>query len=257
MILEFQKYHGNGNDFILVDNRDGRYQLSLDQIRKICHRRFGIGSDGIIFIEKESDVDYHMNFYNPDGSQSFCGNGSRCALDFANKLGIINNEARFLAIDGIHEAQINGDEMRIHMSDVSNVEIAEDHIYLNTGSPHYINFVENIGKINVVSEGQAIRYNERFKEVGTNVNFVQLFEDHIESRVYERGVENETYSSGTGSTAQALASFIRKPDLGRDIAVKTRGGVINISFELTGSDSFTKIWLKGKVEHVFSGRIEL
>lgn len=254
--MTFFKYHGNGNDFIVADNRDKKIQLSEDKIRKICHRRFGIGSDGIILIEDMDGFDYKMVFYNPDGSQSFCGNGSRCALHYASELGIINTNTRFHAIDGIHEGRISGEKMEIHMLDVQEVEIGPDYYYLNTGSPHYVQMVKNIDEIDVYSEGMKIRYNERFKKLGTNVNFLEISGKSIRSRIYERGVENETYSSGTGTTAVALSAFLSNGELGTDIQVETKGGLINVQFKKDG-DRFTDIWLSGKVEQVFEGEVDL
>jgi diaminopimelate epimerase len=257
VLLKFTKYHGHGNDFILVDNMEGTISLSAKQIQFLCHRHFGIGSDGIILLEYHPNHDYHMVFYNPDASQSFCGNGSRCALDFANELGLIADNSIFLAIDGTHQGIIDGDLMCIHMNDVSGIENGDDYYYLNTGSPHYVKLVENVKDIDVLTEGRSIRYSERFREVGTNVNFLQLSQGIASSRVYERGVENETYSSGTGTTAQAISAYLHDNSLGQNIHVETKGGRLNVSFEDVDKDHFTNIWLKGKVHRVFTGEVRL
>jgi len=255
--IDFYKYHGHGNDFILFDNRAGRINFTTDQIRKLCHRRFGIGSDGIILIENHEECDYEMVFYNPDGSQSFCGNGSRCALHLAKELSIINREARFLAIDGFHDGIIDENGSSIRMNDVQEIEIGDNYYYLNTGSPHYVKFIPSLENIDVIAEGIKIRYNDRFKEVGTNVNFVELGEGKVKSRVYERGVENETYSSGTGTTAVAISSFLQQNSLGEKIAVETKGGTINVTFKFVGNNRFTDIWLIGRTSSVYTGRIQL
>ena len=257
MKIQFHKYHGCGNDFILIDNRALGLSLSSDQIKKLCHRRFGIGSDGVILIQNESGFDYHMLFYNPDGSQSFCGNGSRCALHFSQILGIIEKKADFTAIDGSHEGILNGLHTSIHMSDVPEIEKGKDFYYVDTGSPHYVKFVDNIDEMDVYKEGQEIRYNERFKEVGTNVNFVELLDINVKSRVYERGVENETYSSGTGTTAVALCTALHSSSNRNEVTVETRGGKLSVSFDKKGVDGFKNIWLKGPVTPVFEGQFEL
>jgi len=255
--VDFYKYHGNGNDFILIDNRTGNIKLTVDQIQNLCHRRFGIGSDGIILIENHDDCDYSMVFYNPDGSQSFCGNGSRCALHLAKELSIINNDCRFLAIDGFHKGIIDEFGSKIHMNDIENIEIGEDYYFLNTGSPHYVKIVPSVSDVDVYMEGRKIRYNDRFKEIGTNVNFVEISNGKVHSRVYERGVENETYSSGTGTTAVALSSFLKDKSLGQNIEIQTKGGPINVTFEFKGNNHFTNIWLIGHATMVYKGQIEL
>ena len=257
MKIQFHKYHGCGNDFILIDNRTLGLSLSTDQIKKLCHRRFGIGSDGIILIQNENEFDYHMLFYNPDGSQSFCGNGSRCALHYSHVLGIIEEKANFTAIDASHEGRLNGLHTSIHMSDVYEIEKGIDFYYVDTGSPHYVRFVDNVDDIDVYKEGQEIRYNDRFKEVGTNVNFVEITDDNVKSRVYERGVENETYSSGTGTTAVALCTALHTSLNKNEVTIETRGGNLSVSFERTDADSFKNIWLNGFVTPVFEGQFEL
>lgn len=257
MIVDFYKYHGHGNDFILVDNRELNFKPDKAQISAICHRRFGIGSDGIILIENAKDADYYMLYYNPDGSQSLCGNGSRCALHFAVKLGIIKDRAVFGAIDGIHDGKIINEISSVRMHDISDIEEGKGYYYLNNGSPHYVKIVENLDDINVFEEGQKIRFNERFKNEGTNVNFLEIKNGRLRSRVYERGVENETWSSGTGTVATAIAAFLYDKSIGSHVKIETRGGILEVSFNHHGDFSFTDVWLKGEVHEVFSGRLNI
>lgn len=257
MIVDFFKYHGHGNDFILFDNRNLNIKLDKAQISALCHRRFGIGSDGIILIEEAKDADYYMLYYNPDGSQSLCGNGSRCALHFAEKLGIIRDRAVFSAIDGRHDGIIINDISSVRMHDISDIEEGEEYYYMNNGSPHYVKIVDNLDIVNVFEEGQKIRFNDRFKNEGTNVNFLEIKTGRIRSRVYERGVENETWSSGTGTAATAIAAFLHDNSIGNLVKIETRGGILEVSFNHHGGLNFTDVWLKGKVHEVFSGRVNI
>ena len=257
MKVNFHKYHGTGNDFILVDNRIINMNPSVKQIKQLCHRRFGIGSDGLILIENTEKADYHMNFYNPDGSQSFCGNGSRCALHFCKDLGIITKEARFLATDGVHEGHIEGTMTEIHLADVSEIKNLGDCYFVNTGSPHAVVVVENVEDIDVVRDGRKLRHDQRFGPGGCNVNFIQFTENGLTSRVYERGVENETYSSGTGTTAQALCGYAHRSEIGEVVVVSTKGGELTVRFNPNGAQGFRNIWLRGSVVHAYSGQVEL
>ena len=236
---------------------DESLSLSTSQIVNLCHRQFGIGSDGIILLEPHIECDYDMVFFNPDASQSFCGNGSRCALHFASSEKIITDSATFNAIDGIHTGIIDGDLMKIKMNDVQQVEVSEDYYFLNTGSPHYVTFVEDVESLDVFNEGQKIRYNKRFKDEGTNVNFVKISDGQIHSRVYERGVENETYSSGTGTTAVAICAYLHQPQLGNRLNISTKGGTIKVDFNDVGQQRFEDIWLIGNVVNVYSGEIDV
>lgn len=258
MILHFIKYQGTGNDFIIVDNRNGiADDIEINVISDLCDRKFGIGADGFILIEKHTSYDFQMKYFNADGSRSFCGNGSRCAVHFANTLGMCQNEEiTFEAIDGKHYARIVGDEIHIRMNDVTEVEFGDDYYYLNTGSPHYISFVENLTEMDIVSEAKKVRYNDRFKEVGTNVNFVQKGDSKLDIRTYERGVEDETLSCGTGATAVAIASFL-KGDSVSPTKIGVEGGELQIIFEKAGSQHFTNIWLCGPATSVYTGSIEL
>jgi diaminopimelate epimerase len=255
-MIEFYKYQGTGNDFILVDNRTN--VLHTDKIKFVqtwCDRRFGIGSDGLIFIENSDDADFYLDFYNPDGSQSFCGNGSRCAVRFAQKLGILKNTAvTFKAIDGIHQAEVSDSNIRIKMKDVSEVKLIGSDYFINTGSPHYISFDEYSEK-DILEFGRQIRYSEAFKPGGTNVNLVRTISgNHIAVKTYERGVENETFSCGTGVTACAL-SYAHKNGISQGtIMTDVKGGRLHVTFE-QHENSYRNIWLQGPAEFVYQGII--
>jgi diaminopimelate epimerase len=186
-LLQFFKYQGTGNDFIMIDNRDGNIQLTTEQVQQLCNRKFGVGSDGLVLIESTSEADFHMNFFNPDGSKSFCGNGSRCAVRFAQQLGVVGQEGRFLAIDGLHDFSSDEGTVHIHMRDVESVQSNDDHYVINTGSPHYIMYVNDLEHLDVVTQGRSIRYNDTFKAEGINVNFVEENEHGLSIRTYERG----------------------------------------------------------------------
>jgi diaminopimelate epimerase len=257
-MIEFFKYQGAGNDFIMIDNRLGVFQGNKVQFaRQWCDRRFGIGSDGAIFIEKDTDADFLMDFYNPDGSQSFCGNGSRCAVAFFKYLGDIGNDYSFRAIDGVHQAKVKGSQIHIHMNDVCGVEIiGEDH-FIHTGSPHYISYCSSDDQRDIVEYGRNIRYSETYSPDGTNVNLIkELSTDTIDLRTYERGVENETFACGTGATAAALSfAFKNKLDHGT-VKVKVKGGDLEVAFS-RNIDNFNNVWLIGPAEFVFKGFINV
>ncbi|UFH32163.1 diaminopimelate epimerase [Chryseobacterium sp. C-71] len=255
--MEFYKYQGTGNDFVMLDNRSGEWNdLSIEHIQKLCDRRFGIGADGLIKINTAEGVDFEVDYYNSDGSKSFCGNGARCSVAFAHFLSIFkNNKTVFTAIDGLHEAEINEDIVKLKMGDVTTINSDGDDSVLDTGSPHYVKYVEDISNFNVFAEGNSIRNSANYQEKGINVNFVEnISDDEIFVRTYERGVENETYSCGTGVTASAL-TFLQKSDL-TSIKVKTLGGDLKVYAEKNGS-SFQEIWLEGPAKQVFSGKVDL
>lgn len=258
MKIKFFKYQGTGNDFIIVDNRKMSFDKNnIELIKGLCNRKFGIGSDGLILIENHTRLDFNMVFFNPDGSQSFCGNGSRCAVAFARELGLVHDVAKFNSTDGYHEAIINSKGLvRLKMHNVSNIEVSESYHYMNTGSPHYNCFEKNIDTVDVVSKGREIRYNKRFKEIGTNVNFIEHLSNGIKVRTYERGVEDETLSCGTGVTACALSAALVAKDSSGEIKVNTRGGDLSVSFRQT-LDGFEDIWLTGPTKFVFNGEIEM
>lgn len=258
MILNFYKYQGTGNDFVMIDNRGNVFNKNnIKLVQQLCDRKFGIGADGLILIENIEYLDFNMIYFNADGTQSFCGNGSRCAVSFAKYLGIIDSQAMFLSTDGEHEAWIskNG-EVSLKMHDVKAIEKGEEHYFINTGSPHYIKEVEALKDFDVFTEGKAIRNNDRFKTEGTNVNFVKLNKEDIEIRTYERGVEDETLSCGTGVTAAALAWADKYELAYGKVPVATQGGELSIGFK-RNETGFNDIWLIGPAVFVFKGEIEV
>lgn len=257
MKISFQKYQATGNDFVIVDNRKGNYSFSVDQIKTICDRKFGVGADGLMLIEKDPEQDFNLIYYNADGSPSLCGNGSRAAVTMASALGIVNGKANFNAYDGLHAAEIlaNGN-VRLKMNNVKEVKAVSGGVFINTGSPHFIQWVENAGEVSVFEEGKKLRYSDAFKPGGTNVNFVeQLGQNSIFVRTYERGVENETLSCGTGVTAAALAASFRQNT--SPVTVKTLGGELSVEFQVGQDGSFTDIFLIGPAKMVFEGSLEL
>lgn len=264
--MKFEKWQGTGNDFILVDARAKNFKkISLGLVKMLCDRKFGIGSDGLILIKNHSELDFEMVFFNPDGSQSFCGNGSRCAVAFAKKIGVFSTPTcQFQAIDGSHESNSDlpvgeSNWVEIKMRDLENVQAdAPDTFVLNTGSPHFIQFLPTLEGVDIVAEGKKVRYSPRFSEKGINVNLAHCLENQqVEMLTYERGVENETLSCGTGVTATAIASQIfQQKKMGRqEIAVRTRGGDLKVRFDARADGSFSDVWLCGAATFVFSGKI--
>ena len=248
MKIPFYKYEGTGNDFILIDNQNHQIdKLSVDLIKKLCHRKWGIGADGLILIQKDKEVDFEMIYFNSDGSQSLCGNGSRCAIHFAKHLGIIKDKTTFRAFDGIHEGYIKENDIYFKMKNVESIQKIKDHFEVNTGSPHYITFVDNSNQIDVVSVGRKIR---NLYEKGINVNFVEKKEDSIFVRTYERGVEDETLSCGTGVTACAL--IMGELGMKSPIHVQTLGGELKVEFSKI-NNMFQEIYLIGPARMVFTG----
>jgi len=258
MVIPFYKYQGTGNDFVMIDNRTNLFnKTDIDLVREMCDRKFGVGSDGLILIENSSDLDFDMVFFNPDGSQSFCGNGSRCAVAFAKYLEIIDNQAFFNSTDGEHEAWVsaNGD-VSLKMHDVKTIEKGDGYYYINTGSPHYIKEELNLPELDIITEGQAIRYNDRFKEEGTNVNFVKYKQESLDIRTYERGVEGETLSCGTGVTAAALSWADKFKLSAGKVDVNAQGGKLSVGFKRT-ENGFNDIWLIGAATYVFKGEFQI
>lgn len=258
MTISFTKYQATGNDFILIDNRDGKLALSKEQIIKICDRKFGIGADGLILIESSNKAPFHVNYYNSDGSQSLCGNGSRAAVHFAAKLGLVGSTTQFDAYDGLHEATLlSNNIVRLKMNDVQVIETKANHLFLNTGSPHVVEFVNHINQHPVLETGKTIRYSETFKPGGTNVNFVEALPNNtIFVRTYERGVENETLSCGTGVTAAALAATTK--GYISPVRIETKGGQLTVEFVNHGDGKgYKEIYLIGPAMRVFEGEISL
>jgi diaminopimelate epimerase len=257
MELTFYKYQGTGNDFVMIDDRGESVDLKdLELVRKLCDRKFGIGADGLIAIRNHPDFDFEMIYFNADGSQSMCGNGARCAVAFSSFLGIVSEKTRFLAIDGAHEAILSGDQVELLMGNVQGIEDKAGDFYVNTGSPHHVRMVENANGYPVFEEGKTIRYAATYAPGGTNVNFVEpLAEDEVFVRTYERGVEDETLSCGTGVTAAALVYGSSRHK--NHIKINTLGGKLSVRFNSNPDGSFSKIWLIGPAVQVFSGKITL
>ncbi len=259
MIIEFFKYQGTGNDFIILDNRNGNYTaLTPVEITFLCNRQFGIGADGLMLLQLKQGYDFEMVYYNADGKEgSMCGNGGRCLVAFAKSLKLITDKAFFLASDGEHEAKITANGwVELKMKDVESMEIEKDFTVLDTGSPHYIQWEKHDRKINVFEEGRKIRYSARFAEKGINVNFVEVHLSHISISTYERGVEAETLSCGTGVTAAALAASDDELKY-YETEVVTKGGNLKVKFTKTGKTNFKNIWLCGPAQFVFSGTLNL
>lgn len=254
--MEFYKYQGTGNDFVMIDNRDLQFPKDKKIIEKLCDRRFGIGADGLILLENDEKYDFKMVYYNSDGGEStMCGNGGRCLVAFAFFLDIFERKCTFIAIDGEHEAEISNGIVKLKMIDVENISNHGKDSVLNTGSPHYVKYVDDIANFNVFAEGKSIRNSENYKEKGINVNFVEnISDDEIFVRTYERGVEDETFSCGTGVTASAL-TFLQKNNQ-TSVKVKTLGGNLKVYAEKSGQ-SYRQIWLEGPAKQVFRGKINL
>jgi diaminopimelate epimerase len=260
MKIEFYKYQGTGNDFVILDNYNYKVPpLTTQQIKLICNRHFGIGADGFMLLSKKEGYDFEMIYYNADGNESsMCGNGGRCLVKFAYHRGIHKNVYRFIAIDGEHEAEIDSDgTVSLKMQDVNNVDYHLHYTIINTGSPHFVKFTENVEDVDVIATGRDIRYSNTFAQEGINVNFVETInEDTIYVRTYERGVESETLSCGTGVTAAALLSAHNEKGF-NTVDVKTQGGRLSVEFEKIDDDHFDNIWLCGPAEFVFKGEIEV
>jgi diaminopimelate epimerase len=251
----FYKYQGTGNDFVMIDNRESAYLPTTEQNRLLCDRKFGVGADGLICLQPSEAYDFEMLYFNADGNEStMCGNGGRCLVAFAKQLGIIQDKAIFNAIDGLHEATIDENNwVELKMVNVHHIEVNDSYFILNTGSPHYVKFVEDVSQIDVYQAGKAIRYNERFQQEGINVNFVAIKGDVIDVVTYERGVEDETLSCGTGVTAAAIAFSYMKHGVS-NVPIQTKGGKLAVKFTKT-ERGFENIWLCGPATYVFEGKI--
>lgn len=257
-MLQFYKYQGTGNDFVIMDNREGKISLTTEQVKHICDRRFGIGADGLMLLNRLQGYDFEMKYYNADGRESsMCGNGGRCLTKFAYDIGIHKSSYLFLAVDGEHEAEISEHGwIRLKMKDVQGIHHHHGDAVLDTGSPHYIKSVQHIMELNVFEEGRSIRNSKDFIAKGINVNFVEQENKHIIVRTYERGVEDETYSCGTGVTAAALV-FAHNEKGFNHVDVKTKGGNLAVEFNKINDQEFKDIWLCGPAEFVFAGTINL
>jgi diaminopimelate epimerase len=260
MKIDFFKYQGTGNDFVILENRDNKYDnITSKQIRKICDRRFGVGADGLMLLSNDESKDFKMVYFNADGNEStMCGNGGRCLVKFAKNQGMYKLTYRFMAIDGVHEAEIDmHDVVRLKMNDVNEVELHPSYAVLNTGSPHFVKFASDVENIDVLTTGREIRNSSRFEKEGINVNFVETTdEDQIFVRTYERGVEDETLSCGTGVTAAALVTAHNSRGFNR-VEVKTPGGNLSVEYNKVDENHFENIWLCGPAEFVYSGTLEI
>ena len=253
MIIEFYKYQGTGNDFIMIDDREKEFDLTdNDLIAALCERRMGIGADGLILLREHDTLDFEMIYFNADGKQSsMCGNGGRCILSFAQMLELTENETTFMAIDGEHKGRLMDDGIYLQMQDVKKIEGVGDGLVLNTGSPHYIEMVDELEYIDINKQGRKIRNSATFKKEGINVNFV-LDSSELQVRTYERGVEAETLSCGTGVVATAIAMHYANCIQETLVNVKTRGGELTVSFE-EFNGGYRNIWLSGEASMVYAG----
>ncbi|MBE9598870.1 diaminopimelate epimerase [Pedobacter sp. MC2016-24] len=261
MTIHFYKYQGAGNDFILIDNRDLSFNAQdYKTVHDLCHRRFGIGADGLMLLQNHKDFDFEMLYFNADGNLgSMCGNGGRCIVAFAKHLGIIETETNFLAVDGPHYAKITaeGNWVDLQMIDIDTINTDGEAYVLNTGSPHYVTQVNNLEVLDVFQDGKAIRNNDTYKKEGINVNFVEDKGDHLFVRTFERGVEDETYACGTGVTAVALSMAKHQQQTGHiETPVKVLGGNLKIRFDYDGKH-FTNVFLCGPAEQVFTGELSI
>ncbi len=259
MQIHFYKYQGTGNDFVILDNRNNDYSFTKEHISFLCNRRFGIGADGLMLLNALPGYDFEMKYYNADGGEStMCGNGGRCLTKFAFDRGILKRDYRFMAIDGEHEASIEIDgTVALKMKNVKNIRYVHGDYILDTGSPHYVHLVNDVTLLNVVEKGRQIRYNNTFKAEGINVNFVEQTDepDRIIVRTYERGVEDETFSCGTGVTAAALVCYHNENGYNR-VEVDTKGGHLSVEYDRL-EDSYQNVWLIGPAVKVFEGAITI
>ena len=258
MTLAFNKYQGTGNDFVIIDNTTGHFDKGNNKLVKfLCDRRFGIGADGLILISSEPGYDFRMVYFNSDGNESsMCGNGGRCAAAFAIRHNIAGKSQKFITFDGVHEAVDEAGIIRLKMNNVSGHKLVDGNYFINTGSPHYVVFTKNVRKIDVHNLGKELRWSDKFAPGGTNVNFAEITDSGIFVRTFERGVEDETFSCGTGVTASAIASVLSGHFKTGKINIVTPGGKLSVEFRMEG-DKITDIWLSGPATFVFEGTIEV
>jgi diaminopimelate epimerase len=258
MNTPFNKYQGAGNDFIIIDNRKGVFNpADSELINRLCNRRFGIGADGLILISNHKKADFEMKYFNSDGKLgSMCGNGGRCTAHFARKWDIAGNNQKFMAFDGIHEAEVKKDMVRLQMADVNEYKLVDGSYFLNTGSPHYVVFTSNIDKLDVNEEGRKLRWSTKFAPGGTNVNFVEVHDNGLYIRTFERGVEEETLACGTGVTASAIASVLAGHFDTGSVNVRARGGNLKVELNLE-KEKVINVWLTGPATFIFEGIIKV
>ncbi len=253
MSSQFYKYHGAGNDFIIIDNRNNRFNKNNELIKNLCHRKFGVGADGLMLLENDNLLDFKMIYYNSDGFEgTMCGNGGRCIVAFAKMLGIISDLTNFNASDGPHQAKIENEIINLKMSNVSEVKKLEDGYFVNTGSPHFVCKNNSPFNIDINIIGKEIRNQKRFLPNGVNVNFISENKNVIDIATFERGVEAETLSCGTGSVASAIASAYNKNDGEFVYQINAKGGKLQVSFNKKNND-YSNIWLSGPAVKVFEG----
>jgi diaminopimelate epimerase len=259
MTLNFSKYHGAGNDFIIIDNRNENISLSTDRVKDLCHRQFSVGADGLMLLESDSINAFRMRYFNSDGLEgTMCGNGGRCIVMFAHKLGMFEKNIVFSGIDGNHEAEIlDLSNVRLKMKDVDSINIVDDHYIIDTGSPHFIQFVTEVNHVDVPYQGKMIRNTFCAQTGGVNANFAHFVADGIMIRTYERGVEAETLACGTGAVATAIAANHWYNESKDSYTLYAKGGTLNVTFERVGDMNYKNIWLTGPAVHVFDGTISI
>lgn len=259
-MTKFYKFQGTGNDFVIVDDRQKLFNTDKAYVAQLCHRRFGIGADGLILLQPHPTADFFMQYFNSDGAEStMCGNGGRCLAAFAHLLGIgNNNRMQFMAVDGLHDAIIMENNLvSLKMNDVMQVKNLGNAFELNTGSPHYVAYTTDLNNFDLISNAKAVRYNKTYAQNGINVNFIETTSAaQINVRTYERGVEDETYSCGTGVTACAMVQAIHHnfSDGKHTISIQTPGGNLQVSFNKQ-NNAFTDVWLTGPAVLVYTGNI--
>lgn len=255
MNINFYKYHGAGNDFILIDNRKNFFDKNIITVERICNRRLGVGADGLILLENDDNYAFRMVYYNSDGKEStMCGNGGRCIVAFAKKLNIIKDKTRFIAIDGEHKAVIDDDfNVNLQMQNVEKIEVHNFDFVLDTGSPHYVKIVEDFSE-GFVEKAKTIRNSKQFVKNGINVSFIKIINDNIKIRTFERGVENETLACGTACVASAL--ILMKQNNFSKVFLNAKGGNLEVS-AIKSENGFKNIWLFGPTKFVFMGKISL
>jgi|YNPMSStandDraft_2_1061718.scaffolds.fasta_scaffold15273_2 diaminopimelate epimerase len=261
MVLHFYKYQATGNDFIIIDeNENSIPATNTELIKYLCDRHFGIGADGLMIYRNHSDSDFEMLYFNSDGNvATLCGNGGRCITAFAFDKHYIKKKCKFLAADGVHYSEvIEPNLINLKMLDVTYIKKHEDGYEINTGSPHFIiQTCHHINDVDVFKKGKEIRYQKRFGQNGINVNFVQIIDEKtIAIRTYERGVEAETMSCGTGSVASAIYTKLTSKDGAYSINVKTLGGNLIVRFDKK-ENFFYNVFLIGEAKKVFEGNIKI
>ncbi len=262
--MQFEKYQGTGNDFIIVDNRENDFKPDKNTVEHLCDRKFGIGADGLMLLENEPGYNFKMVYFNADGNESsMCGNGGRCLAAYAYSKDIFKDKCHFLAIDGDHDAKLLEDKgksytVSLKMIDVNEVNTFENDLVIDTGSPHYLRFLSDIANVDVYNEGYKVRNSDPFTKEGINVNFLEMKDGFLHVRTYERGVEDETLSCGTGVTAAALAAAEKGMLNGNNICkIQTKGGKLQVRFNRNDSGGFNDIWLEGPATFVFKGEIKI